>query len=271
MNHTPMPIPPIHYGIPMPVDYSTLLDQLPDFNMEKVTRSSFALIAYWSSKHEAILSEIASALQISDITSCQVCFEYPVRPSIRYCKASFSDVMLLLPDRRVAIESKRTEQDNETLAKWLKKGDAENRQKVLKYWKEQIKQYSNTDLSGSDYDNVIKYQLLHRTASACFGNPNQADVLYQLFNIKSENSSKRHSKYVEEIQNMVKWINPKDKLRFWVHEIECEPKDAYHCLAAEMKGKRDKNDKANLARDAIRNASRNPLFNFEKIPVRQVG
>jgi len=61
---------------------------------------------------------------------------------------------------------------------------------------------------------------LHRTASACFGNPKRAIVVYQLFWDKKTKS--KLASFIELLKKSKDAIKPKPNLSYFVHTIEAD-------------------------------------------------
>jgi len=98
------------------------------------------------------------------VKDVSLCFEYPTKPRQGKGKASMTDLMILCGDYKIAIEAKFTEYTKtrhaQKIKSWLKSGDhPDNKQKVLEYWKSQIRSFSSDSLS-QDISN-LDYQFLH--------------------------------------------------------------------------------------------------------------
>jgi len=171
--------------------------------------STLPLVQFW---HPDGLEErvkcLNDALDI-DLASGQLCFEYPTSlpPGKEYGrgKASMSDLMILMPKWRVAVEAKYTEVKDENykplVEEWLK-DNPENRQKVLAGWKHYIGDRMTND---EKIINVTPYQLLHRIASACADPECSPCVIYHLFwdadtRAKMETFVKSLKDWVEKIE-----------------------------------------------------------------------
>ena len=116
-----------------------------------------------------------------------------------------SDLMILMPKWRVAVEAKYTEVKDENykplVEEWLK-DNPENRQKVLAGWKHYIGDRMTNDVK---IINVTPYQLLHRIASACADPECSPCVIYHLFwdadtRAKMETFVKSLKDWVEKIE-----------------------------------------------------------------------
>jgi hypothetical protein len=152
-----------------------------------------------------------------------LCFEYPTSlpPGKEYGrgKASMSDLMILMPKWRVAVEAKYTEyvkgkNYTPSVKKWLEKDNPENRQKVLAGWKHYIGDRMTND---EKIINATPYQLLHRIASACADKKRSPCVIYHLFwDVDTEEQMKEFS---EKLERWVKNIELRN-IRFIVATTE---------------------------------------------------
>ena len=88
--------------------------------------------------------------------------------------------MILSPTFVIAIEAKYTEPAYETVKDWLGNPLRSNRIAVLDGWIKLIEKGTGVRLSAAELS-IYPYQLVHRTASACFSPPAQRWVVYQLF------------------------------------------------------------------------------------------
>src|SRR3954453_2207465 len=110
------------YGRPQePKSFIELLDDIPDAEFERTTRSTVPLLAWWRSpQHHALLAEL---LRLPALPEAEAWFEYAVPSSCRQCpergrgKSSFTDLMLDVGSDVVAIEAKNTEPLYETVGR----------------------------------------------------------------------------------------------------------------------------------------------------------
>ena len=179
--------------------------------MKSEKTSTLPLVQFW---HPDGLVERIKSLNESlgvNLEKGQLCFEYPTSlPSGKKYgqgKASMSDLMILMPEWRVAVEAKYTEYAKgknytPSVKKWLEKDNPENRQKVLAGWKHYIGDRMTND---EKIINATPYQLLHRIASACADPERSPCVIYHLFwdvdtKTQMEAFSENLEKWVEKIE-----------------------------------------------------------------------
>ena len=215
-----MKISKLQWGNAQNVDYDIILDFFSGTKTNSIKTSSIPLAQHW--KQTERMLEILSKMSDTQLTDAEVYFEYPTR-SYRNNRASMSDVMVISRNTRVAVEGKYTEYDfsvYEPIQKWYEKyGRTENRNRVVQHWLNMIEQFSTVDPIRMV---EIPYQLLHRTASACFGNPLKAIVLYQIF---WDSESKNTTSFIEELKNAIRIIRPNPKLNFYIEKIEVKSID----------------------------------------------
>lgn len=192
-------------------DYHSLTEKFAKHEALKSTRtSSLPLVSFWRPERlDERVCEIEKALSI-DVSKAQLCFEYATslpRDAVKFGKgkASMTDLMILLPDKRIACEAKYSEyvKDIEyrpTVESWLKKGNHDNRKKVIDGWRylmgDHIEDDANLD--------KIPYQLVHRVASACADSNRTPYVLYHLFYDEDEVTYNQMKKFVDKL---VSWID----------------------------------------------------------------
>ncbi|MGC2422885.1 MAG: hypothetical protein WA666_00860 [Nitrospirota bacterium] len=212
----------LYWGNPKKSDYDLILDYYSGTKINSTQTSSIPLAQFWKNT-ENVLESIFKELNISN-DNADVYFEYPTK-SKGSNKASMSDVMIISGQHKIAIEAKYTEYAKvgyETIREWLKNGNKENRRSVLNHWKKMIEGYieENSDVRNEESESYLDlpYQLLHRTASACFDNPQSAYVVYELF---WDDSTKQDlDKFIKLLCNWVKTIGAKSTLGFYAHAIE---------------------------------------------------
>ena len=168
----------IRFGKPDSYDYDTILDQFSGTKINTIRTSSVPLVQFWKDT-DLRLKELFSLIPLSSGRPI-LCFEYPTTQEGKG-KSSMTDLMILCDDSKIAIEAKFTEyakMTSDPIGQWGNDKNIENRKKVLDYWTDLIKPFSN----GYDNESLqkISYQFYHRTASACKYSEN-AIVIYQLF------------------------------------------------------------------------------------------
>jgi hypothetical protein len=205
----------IRFGLPVPYEYETIIDQFSGTSYKTFRTSSIPLVQFWENT-EIRLKELLEKVGINpEITA--LCFEYPIKPKKGTGKASMTDLMILSDECKIAIEAKFTEYAKskpELIKKW-NNGRTENKNLVLQYWKDLIEPFSN----GLDDEALlnIEYQFFHRTASAC-KDTTRAIVVYQVF--YDDKTKDYLAAYIEKLQNYIKVLNPNDNLNFYLWEIE---------------------------------------------------
>jgi len=211
----------LYFGQPSSLEYDIVLDMFSCTKINSNRTSSIPLVQFWKdtdAKLNKLLSEVDRNIEF--VKDVSVCFEYPTKPQQGKGKASMTDLMILCGSYKIAIEAKFTEYTKsrhaQKIMSWLKSGDnLENRELVLDYWKNQIKNFSY-GLFNENMDD-IDYQFFHRTASACH-NIKNACVVYQVF--YDDKTKKYVDDYIEELKRYVKLINPNQGLKYIVWKVE---------------------------------------------------
>jgi hypothetical protein len=205
----------IRFGKPDSYDYDTILDQFSGTKINTIRTSSVPLVQFWKDT-DLRLKELFSMIPLSSGKPV-LCFEYPTKQGGKG-KSSMTDLMILCDESKIAIEAKFTEyakMTQDTIGQWGNDKNIENRKKVLDYWTDLIRPFSN----GYDNESLqqISYQFYHRTASAC-KDSEKAIVIYQIF---YDNET---FEYLESYKNLlrdyVKILSPNYKLSFYIWEIE---------------------------------------------------
>ncbi len=160
-------------------DFSSLVESYSPKELASPKRSTVPFLAYWAHP-EARLRNLCANLGVDLSGPFDFRFEFPVRVQGGVGKDSFTDLMILSPKVAIAIEAKYTEPAYETVMDWLGNPPRPNRRAVLEGWIERIQKGTGVRLSAQELDNH-PYQLVHRTASACFPSVDQRWVIYQLF------------------------------------------------------------------------------------------
>jgi hypothetical protein len=206
----------IRFGKPDSYDYDTILDQFSGIEINTIRTSSIPLVQFWKDT-DSRLKELFSKIPLSSEKPV-LCFEYPTKVGKGKGKSSMTDLMILCDNNKIAIEAKFTEYAKmkaELIGQWENKSDKENRKKVLDYWTDLIRPFSN----GYDNESIqqVSYQFYHRTASACKDSEN-AKVIYQLF--YDNDTFEYLESYKNLLRDYVKILNPNEKLSFYIWEIE---------------------------------------------------
>ena len=107
-------------------------------------------------------------------------FEYKVPVRKGKGKDSYTDLMIITENSSIAIEAKSTEPKYETVGKWL--GNSDNKKLVLDWWLQLIEFKTGVKVEQKKIKD-LPYQLIHRTASACYLKKKQTSVIYLGFDI----------------------------------------------------------------------------------------
>ena len=172
------------------------------------------------------LAEILSHLDLPLPPSGVLCFEYPEVSGVPRSKASYSDVMYVSDECRIAFEGKWTEPRYEDVESWLKRGDPEHRRHVLAAWLRRVARFTATP-PATDACSKLVYQAIHRTASACSGTCRSAAVVYQCF----FDEHNQHTHVADDLRQLARVLGPAPDLTFYVQRIPLSSSLAYRELA----------------------------------------
>ena len=218
--------------------YDQILDALSLTNTNSSKTSSLPLADFWHPKRNDIQKAVlfqrigagAPNPQIADY-----CFEYPTPAfqnrnsgkTLRFSKASMTDLMILFKDTRITIEAKYTEyikENNYTpiLNKWY--DNADHRKAIIQCWVDYIYQSGCGTISSADelLNNSpdLPYQFLHRTASACFM-CKKPILVYQLFYDNDNDSLNKMKTFERLLAQCAKNLKLNaDALPFYIVETE---------------------------------------------------
>lgn len=95
--------------------------------------------------------------------------------------------MIYCSDLAVAGEGKWTEPRYETLGEWLGADPTDNRLNVINHWLKLIGERTNQVLDHQQF-HQIPNQMIHRAASACYGNRTRVALVYQCFHHEPANA-----------------------------------------------------------------------------------
>jgi hypothetical protein len=190
------------------VDFADLVCSYPKHEFASPRRSTVPLLAFWADA-ELRFRALATYTGLDPSEPVSFCFEYPVHVQQGEGKASLTDLMIISSSFAVAIEGKYTEPAYETVEEWLSKPDKQNRKKVLAGWLFLIHRATGIDLEAA---RVAKYpyQLIHRTASACYPQVKRRWIIYQLF------SKSVPCYYLEQLSGMQRLLGSQQSLSFGV-------------------------------------------------------
>jgi hypothetical protein len=201
-----MPLKLVDHDVP---DFTSLVAAYPAEEFASPTRSTVPLLAFWA-QPESRFAELGTRLGLSEFSSPEFCFEYPVPVQQGSGKPSFTDLMITAASTAIAIEGKYTEPPYEAVNVWLGKAppsNRKNREIVLAGWLQLIARAVGVTI-GADAVTGFPYQLIHRTASACHPNASQRWVVYQLF------SDERVAYYRSHLGNLCHLLGRPAALRF---------------------------------------------------------
>lgn len=189
--------------------------------------SSIPLAGFWkpSNNLQKFLERFKQETQI-DLSDTNKCFEFPTEcldtkgNRLQHSCPSMTDLMLINDSYRVAIEAKYTEYSEshyELISEWNKK-DAEHKIAIKENWFRYIKEAGATSLSDVSELPDIPYQFLHRAASACFGNPKNPVLIYQLF--YDDSNKNKMEEFVKDLETWGKELEFTDKIKFFVIKVK---------------------------------------------------
>ena len=144
--------------------FDALLNEYSAEEFDSPTRSTIPLLEYWRSPKERI-QELADKLSLPVPQRVRLDFEHIVNPPRGKGRASQTDLMLISPQFRVAIEAKWTEPRYETVGSWLR-NQSSNKKSVLQGWFDLLEERGAGPLL-PHHVRDLPYQMVHRAASAC--------------------------------------------------------------------------------------------------------
>lgn len=228
----------------MPVDFASIVHQTVDWNLSKLTRSTVPLLDYWrdfETRIEALFRELGLESSANSVLS----FEFPVPSSEPQNKPSFTDLMYYDNAVAVAIEGKWTEDIDKSVRLWLEAGkERKRREDVLNHWLGLINSYSAEVDQTRILD--IPYQLVHRTASACFMGKSRTFVVVQIFKPAEHLARHRHA-----LDCLVEAINPNERLEVWLHTVQTAETDLYRDTETKLAQTSIPSDNPTIVRAAL--------------------
>lgn len=249
-----------HYGNVV-ASFDEMVSALTAHDLPKPTRSTVPLLCYWQD-YAVHLPQLMGMLDLAvNEAGTTLSFEHRVPSLNPRATPSHTDLMIESDHSAVAIEGKWTEPLYQTIDKWIEQGKyPDSRRRVATHWLEMLKPFSTRSLSPESLPgNAIVYQLLHRTASACYaaGGDKQAVVLYQVFS----DGHHEHPDYMKMFKPLANYLQPNERLRFAVLESRMEPTVAFEALLRHVEDAGQKNQAAGLIRQAILDRE---LFRFTR-------
>jgi hypothetical protein len=215
-------------------------------------RSTVPLLAFWAHA-ESRFRELAAHFGLDPSDPVEFCFEFPVPVQKGKGKDSFTDLMILSPSFAVAIEAKYREPHYETVEKWLGNPRKENRVAVLGGWLCLIERATGVRLTEVQLAKQ-PYQLIHRTASACFPRVKRRWVIYQLFS----KADLRY--YLEHLSDVHRLLGSQEDLSFGVLLSPLKGSEEYSKIDARWEA--GERDLSNEVRAGLRS---DRLFEFNDV------
>ncbi len=165
--------------------FETLLNAYPADEFASPSRSTVPLLAYFKPAEQR-LRELSSLLGLPLGEEATLTFESTLDVQGGRGRPSQTDLLITTEDHTIAVEAKYTEPHYETVAQWLNVPSAENRRLVLDGWLNVIRKATGRkSLSAKDVSECT-YQMVHRTASACFPRDLESAVVYLCFSTTQE-------------------------------------------------------------------------------------
>lgn len=169
----------MYWGSTKAADHLALLNIIPPKELDSPRRSVVPLADFWRTPGER-LHELGELIGVQLEAPAELIFEYAVPVQNGKGKASFTDLMILTHNTAVAVEAKYTEPEYESVRSWLGDQTEGNRVDVLNGWLDLINQKTGSTLR-SEHVAELPYQLIHRTASACYPKVAKAALVYLVF------------------------------------------------------------------------------------------
>lgn len=232
--------------------FRELVRLMPKSALDSPRRSVVPLVDYWRQPDPRI-SHLSEVLGVQIGSSAKLVFEYAVAVQKGRGKPSFTDLMILDADSAVAIEAKYTEPEYEKVRSWLREPVKPNRSDVLDGWLALINRTAAC-LLRRELVLDIPYQLIHRTASACFPGRRRTALVYFVF----ANNPPRH--YLSHLQRLDDLLGNPSGISLHLVACPLTPLPA----AADLTARWDNGER--LLGDSVRSELlRAPLFSFGEL------
>jgi len=153
-----------------------LYDEYSKDEFKSPFRSTIPLIILFKKNHLQKLE----VFSFSEKDKIKYTFEYKVPVRKGEGNSSYTDLMIITENSSIAIEAKSTEPKYETIEKWL--GNSDNKKLVLDWWLQLIELKTGVKVEQQKIKD-LPYQLIHRTASACYSKKKHTSVIYLGFDI----------------------------------------------------------------------------------------
>jgi hypothetical protein len=198
------------------------------------TRSTVPLLSLL--KHNLDVADAACArLGLNEAIGLH--FEFTVRPPKGIGKASHTDLMVMTAERCIAVEAKWTEPRYKSVRAWLQEGGP-NRIEVIDGWRSLLNACAERPV---DLDDVmeVRYQLIHRAASACACNRRRPALSYLQFFPQPDGRQSANDHVRKDLYTLRAALGEPDGFPFYVLEVELEPTVGFEAIANLPKGSAD--------------------------------
>ena len=188
-------------------------------------------------------------------------FEYRVPSPKAGGNASQTDALVMSGSKVWGIEAKWTEPRYETVAKRIRKPEADggDPRKTVEGWLQYLQPFASRALQVDDFSDAV-YQTVHRAASACAvatGKRLQPELVYLHFHPSPLGSTATTEQYVTDLRHLRSLLGPGNGLGITVVEMSLAPTAAFQMIKGLDKHLRETADKVSAA---LRHG---PLFEFQ--------
>lgn len=233
-------------------DFSSLLHLIPDSVFHSPRRSVVPLVDFFRVPRRGLAS-LAQVIHTDLASAAELRFEYAVPVQRGVGNPSYTDLLVQAPCVSVAIEAKYTEPRYETVGQWLGTPRKPNRQAVLAGWISLIALGSGAELDVEELLN-LPYQLIHRTASACYTSASGKRLVYMIF------GPDHSDHYVDDVRALDRLLGPRAQVGMDVVSIPMTGNSRFARLTAAWDaGERQ------LAAEVRSALNKGPLFSFETV------
>ncbi len=239
--------------------FEALINKFNPSEFSSPLRSTVLLLLYWKNFHQRI-ERIFRNFNLNFPKSIDVCFEYKVPVQRGRGNSSYTDLMLTSREHVLAIEGKYTEPPYDSVKKWLGNQPSTNKVQVLEGWLDLLEKGTGKRLHIKDV-NEITYQVIHRSASACYPKAKQRFVIYQCFDL--DESMKIY--YKNQLSRLSILLESSNKLKFYLVIHPVIKREAFMQLEALWKsGKRnlEQQVKKGLIEGTMLDFGNPEIFNF---------
>lgn len=202
-------------------NFTELINKYNPSEIDSPRRSTVHLLVFWKDTQKRI-EQLFFDLNLNKPNNVTACFEYRTPIQKGSGKPSYTDLMLIADDQVMAVEAKYTEPEYEKVKEWLGNPSSPNRQDVLSGWVELIQKTIGMDIN-EHFIMDMPYQMIHRTASACYPKASNRAVVYQYFG----NDRNMEGYYKNELTKMSKVLGEPDILKLCLLIRPLIKKDKY--------------------------------------------